>query len=334
MLDEFQAAASRFQYQPPQIPLVSNLTGRLIDDEPLDAAYWRRHIRNPVQFAQGMRTLAEQGLHAMLEVGPTASLLGMGRRCLPDLQVLWLPSLRKGQEDWPSLLASLSELYLLGAKIDWPGFDRDYPRQRLILPTYPFERERYWFEPTKSPRALVGGRPRARAAPAAGQPRPVGLADPVVRGPPELPLAQVPGRSPGAGIAGLPGRRLRGAGAGGGRAGVRPGAARAREPVDPARHVPAGRRSRGRCRWPCRRVGRRMLVRNVQHAGRGRSGRGTLVAARLRRECAAGRRFRRADVPWSIWTRCAAAASRRTRTTSSTRTSCATAAWSTGRLSK
>ena len=95
----------------------------------------------------------------MLEVGPTASLLGMGRRCLPDLQVLWLPSLRKGQEDWPSLLASLSELYVLGAKVDWPGFDRDYPRQRLSLPTYPFERERYWFEPSKSP----------RRSPAAGQ---------------------------------------------------------------------------------------------------------------------------------------------------------------------
>jgi acyl transferase domain-containing protein/thioesterase domain-containing protein/acyl carrier protein len=153
MLDPFQAAASRFQYQPAQIPLVSNLTGRLIGDEPLDATYWRRHIRSPVQFGQGMRTLADQGLHAMLEVGPTASLLGMGRRCLPDLQVLWLPSLRKGQEDWPNLLASLSELYVLGAKVDWPGFDRGYPRQRLILPTYPFENERYWFEPTKSPRA-------------------------------------------------------------------------------------------------------------------------------------------------------------------------------------
>jgi myxalamid-type polyketide synthase MxaB len=152
ILDEFQAAASKFSYQRPQIPLVSNLTGRLIGDEPLDAEYWRRHIRGTVRFADGMQTLAEQQLHALLEVGPTASLLGMGRRCLPNLPVLWLPSLRKGQDDWSSMLASLSDLYVLGARIDWLGFDRDYRRQRLILPTYPFEHERYWFEPTKSPR--------------------------------------------------------------------------------------------------------------------------------------------------------------------------------------
>jgi len=154
ILDKFQAAASKFQYQRPQIPLVSNLSGRLIGDEPLDAEYWRRHIRGTVRFADGMRALAEQELHALLEVGPTASLLGMGRRCLPDWQVLWLPSLRKGQNDWSSVLASLSELYVLGARIDWQGFDREYRRQRLILPTYPFEHERYWFEPAKSPRRI------------------------------------------------------------------------------------------------------------------------------------------------------------------------------------
>ena len=134
------------------------MTGRAIENEPVDAAYWRRHIRSTVRFAEGMSALAEQELQAMLEVGPTASLAGMGRRCLPDAGVLWLPSLRKGQEDWPTLLDSLSQLYLLGAKIDWQGFDRDYARHKLILPTYPFERQRYWFDSSKSPRrSLVAG---------------------------------------------------------------------------------------------------------------------------------------------------------------------------------
>ncbi|MCU0980987.1 MAG: type I polyketide synthase, partial [Pirellulaceae bacterium] len=258
MLDQFQAAASRFRYQRPQIPLVSNLTGRLIGDEPLDAPYWRRHIRSTVQFAQGMRTLAEQGLHAMLEVGPTASLLGMGRRCLPDLQGLWLPSLRKGQEDWPNLLASLSELYVLGAKVDWPGFDRDYPRQRLILPTYPFENERYWFEPTKSPRRSLAASQGPVLHPLLGNRVPSAL-------PTQLFAARLSG----------------------GRAGVRPGAPRAREPVDSAGHVPARRRRAGGADRRVARVGWRLFSGNVQHAGRRRSGACTLVAAR--RRCGAPR---------------------------------------------
>lgn len=158
ILDAFQATARKIRYQRPQIPLVSNLTGRVIENEPVDAAYWRRHIRSTVRFADGMSALAGQELQAMLEVGPRPSLAGMGRRCLPDLGVLWLPSLRKGQEDWPTLLDSLSQLYLLGAKIDWRGFDRDYVRHKLILPTYPFERQRYWFDPSKSPRrSLAAG---------------------------------------------------------------------------------------------------------------------------------------------------------------------------------
>ena len=134
---------------------------------------------------------------------------------------------------------------------------------------------------------LAGCQPGARAAPAAGQPRSVGLADPAVCGPPELPLAQVPDRSPGPGIAGLPGSRLCGTGAGGGRASVRPGAPCAGEPVDPAGHVPAGGERAGGADRRVARVGRRMLLGNVQHAGRGRSGRCTLVASR--RRCGAPR---------------------------------------------
>ena len=122
-----------------------------MEDRPLHGGYWRDHVRNPVLFAQGMQTLAEQGIQVMLELGPTASLLGMGRRCLPDSKAHWLASLRKGQEDWTVLLQSVAELYLLGGRIDWAGFERSHGRKRLMLPTYPFERDRYWFDPQKSP---------------------------------------------------------------------------------------------------------------------------------------------------------------------------------------
>ncbi len=68
----------------------------------------------------------------------------MGQRCLPEGNYAWLPSLRPGRDDWQTLLDSLAQLYVRGAKVDWAGFDRDYPRRRTELPAYPFQRRRYW----------------------------------------------------------------------------------------------------------------------------------------------------------------------------------------------
>jgi acyl transferase domain-containing protein/thioesterase domain-containing protein/acyl carrier protein len=146
MLDQFEAVAAAVKYERPRVPIVSNLTGRLLTEERPDAAYWRQHIRSTVQFAAGMETLARQDIHALLEVGPAPVLLGMGRRCIPDFQAVWLPSMRKGRDDWQTLLDSLAELYVLGAKVDWAGFDQPWPRRRVTLPTYPFERTRLWLE--------------------------------------------------------------------------------------------------------------------------------------------------------------------------------------------
>ena len=87
----------------------------------------------------GGETLREQGYQVFLEIGASPVLLGMGRRCLPDINATWLPSLRRGQSDWEQMLGSLAELYMQGAEVDWEGFDTDYSRQRLQLPTYPFE---------------------------------------------------------------------------------------------------------------------------------------------------------------------------------------------------
>jgi acyl transferase domain-containing protein len=114
--------------------------------ETLSATYWRQHTRSAVQFAEGMQTLATLGYDLFVEVGPQTVLSNMGRRCLPDGTRSWLPSLRKDQDDWQVLLASVAALYVRGVKIDWAGFDRDYVRHRVALPTYPFEREYCWLE--------------------------------------------------------------------------------------------------------------------------------------------------------------------------------------------
>ena len=79
-----------------------------------------------------------------MEIGPHPVLLEMGRQCLDDGAAVWLPSLRRGQTEWSQLLQSLGELYVLGARVDWQGFDRDYPRRRRVVPNYPWQRQRYW----------------------------------------------------------------------------------------------------------------------------------------------------------------------------------------------
>jgi acyl transferase domain-containing protein/NADPH:quinone reductase-like Zn-dependent oxidoreductase/NAD(P)-dependent dehydrogenase (short-subunit alcohol dehydrogenase family)/aryl carrier-like protein len=145
ILDDFERAAGQVAYSPARIGLISNLSGRLFQPtDIIDARYWRSHLREPVQFAAGIETLHQQGLKVFVEIGPDSTLSSMGRRCAPSKESVWLPSLRQGRDDWQQILETLAALYTGGVDVDWSGFDRDYPRRRVVLPAYPFERERYW----------------------------------------------------------------------------------------------------------------------------------------------------------------------------------------------
>jgi len=172
MLAEFATVANQITYSQPKIPLVSNLTGTIADDSmastaattsggegEVQAKRWVNHVRQAVRFAQGMETLQKQGTEIFLEIGPKPILLGMGRLCLPEDVALWLPSLRPSKSpfprsipedaallrgEWEQMLSSLGELYVRGAEVDWMGVDKDYTRSLVALPTYPFQRKRYW----------------------------------------------------------------------------------------------------------------------------------------------------------------------------------------------
>jgi myxalamid-type polyketide synthase MxaB len=163
MLDEFEEFASRIQYHAPRFPLAVNLTGQLMTEAPT-ARYWRDHLRNAVQFAEGMNRVAEARPTIIIEIGPSASLLGMGRRCVPKLEAAWLPSLREGQDDWSVLAASVSDFYARGGQVDWRGWDSPWQRQRLQLPTYPFQRTRHWFDLDASRRRAFAGHDDTTAA--------------------------------------------------------------------------------------------------------------------------------------------------------------------------
>ncbi|MBZ0285293.1 MAG: acyltransferase domain-containing protein [Anaerolineae bacterium] len=148
ILDEFERIANEIEYHPPQIGLVSGVSGEIATfAEVGNGAYWRRHLRQPVQFMGVMQTLHREGYRVFVEIGSSPTLLGMGRRCLPNDYGVWLPSLRKDWNDWAQMLESLAGLYVQGADVDWRAFDQDYNRQIVTdLPTYPWAKERYWYE--------------------------------------------------------------------------------------------------------------------------------------------------------------------------------------------
>lgn len=145
ILDRFERAAQAVTYHLPNLKLVSNVNGRLAGAEVGQASYWRRHAREPVQFAEGMRTLDALGCRTFLELGPHTTLMGMGQGNLSGEAYAWLPSLREGWSGWQQVVETLGALYVRGVSVDWRAF-WGAERQRIPLPTYPFQRRRFWLE--------------------------------------------------------------------------------------------------------------------------------------------------------------------------------------------
>src|SRR5690606_6935172 len=97
-------------------------------------------------FAHGMESLYRLGARVFVEIGPNPTLLTLGQRCVPESGTRWLPSLREGFDDWEQILNSLAVLYVSGVNPDWDAFEQPYTYRRIALPTYPFQRLRYWVE--------------------------------------------------------------------------------------------------------------------------------------------------------------------------------------------
>lgn len=154
-LEPFQARVKQVKLNPPQIPYISNITGTWITaEEATNPAYWTAHIQQTVRFAVGLQELLKQSDRILLEVGPGRTLSELAKQH-PDKQPqqMVLTTLRDPQEqqsDVKFLLNTLGQLWLAGVQIDWSRFYADEKRDRLPLPTYPFERQRYWIEPPHS----------------------------------------------------------------------------------------------------------------------------------------------------------------------------------------
>nr|WP_255442726.1 type I polyketide synthase [Corallococcus sp. Z5C101001] len=147
MKEAFERAAGKVRMERARLELVSNVSGKAVKGgEEKEAGYWARHLREPVRYWEGVKGLYERGYRVFVEVGPKPTLTGVGKRYLGKGEAEWVGSLRPGSSDWETLLGSMARLYVRGVEVDWEGLDKAHARRRTPLPTYPFQRERYWVD--------------------------------------------------------------------------------------------------------------------------------------------------------------------------------------------
>ncbi len=148
MLAEFAAIAQTVTYEEPRVPVISNRSGEpLTPEQATDPAYWVALVREPVRFGAGIEWLQAQGATAFLELGPDSALAPMARACLAGEEASVTSLMRKERPEAQTLLASLAAAHAGGVEVDWQKLFGQRPQ--VPLPTYPFQRQRYWLEPRK-----------------------------------------------------------------------------------------------------------------------------------------------------------------------------------------
>ncbi|MGW0284019.1 SDR family NAD(P)-dependent oxidoreductase [Streptomyces sp. NPDC003236] len=156
--DDFRAALDGITFHEPKISLISNVTGRLARLREIgNADYWVRHIGEPVRFLDGIRAVAKRGRHALVEIGPQAALTALARRGVAAEDHVWLASLRRRDTTTATTLTALADYYAAGLGVSWTGYHDGYATPAKVdLPTYAFQRKRYWL-PSVTPRRSAGG---------------------------------------------------------------------------------------------------------------------------------------------------------------------------------
>ena len=159
-LPGFEAVARSVTAREPQIPLASNVNGAFARANELsDPAYWGRHLRDTVRFADGIQAVAAQGVTLFIEVGPAPTLAGLASRTLGSSSQRFVASLRQGRDDATELLNALAGVFLAGTPIDWNAVHAHDQSRRVELPLTPFARRRFWIEgePKRRATAIAGG---------------------------------------------------------------------------------------------------------------------------------------------------------------------------------
>ncbi|PSB54773.1 beta-ketoacyl synthase [Chamaesiphon polymorphus CCALA 037] len=150
-------------FDPPQLPFISNVTGTWITAAAAtDPLYWAQHLRQPVQFSAGIAELSTNPDAIFLEVGAGRTLGTLTKQQAPDRTILYsLPHPQDKSSDLELLLKSLGQLWLSGVDIDWQSFYADRQCQRVPLPTYPFDRQRYWIDAPATDASEIAPTPKS-----------------------------------------------------------------------------------------------------------------------------------------------------------------------------
>jgi acyl transferase domain-containing protein/acyl carrier protein len=154
MLDEFREVAEGLSFRTPTLPIISNVSGEPVAQELASPDYWVAHVRGTVRFADGVNALEEAGVTHFLELGPDGVLSAMARDCLSaevQERALLVPALRARRAEGETLAGLLAAAHAAGVEVDWRALFSGREVRHVDLPTYAFQRERYW------PQARTGG---------------------------------------------------------------------------------------------------------------------------------------------------------------------------------
>ncbi|MGE3188310.1 MAG: acyltransferase domain-containing protein, partial [Vicinamibacterales bacterium] len=172
----FEREAARAAMRAPRLPVVSNVTGTVAGPEMATPGYWARHLRETVRFADAVETMAAAGVTVAMELGPRPVLSALSAASPAAAGIELLPCLAPPASESRQVAGVLARLYELGAPVRWSAVHEAAPGPRAALPTYPFERERHWIDPSP-----VAGAPELVAAPLLGRRRDDPDAGPSVR---------------------------------------------------------------------------------------------------------------------------------------------------------
>ncbi|MFG2207195.1 SDR family NAD(P)-dependent oxidoreductase [Streptomyces sp. NPDC048638] len=147
MVAEFTAVVRGVSLNAPRIPVVSALTGALVTaDEVCAPEYWARHARETVRFLDAVRALEAEGVTTYLELGPDAVLAAMAQECVTAGDAVFAAAAHRDEPAERALLAALGALHVRGVAVDWAGLFAGTGARQVPLPTYAFQRERYWLD--------------------------------------------------------------------------------------------------------------------------------------------------------------------------------------------
>jgi len=162
ILPLFTEVVNGLELQKPQLQFMSNVSGTWItDSEATSADYWARHLRSTVRFAANVEALTQQASQVLVEVGPGNTLASLARQSLgrgsDSAAYSCMHHPNDPQPAHAYLLTSLGRLWGAGVEVDWNRFNQEQPCKRVSLPSYPFERQRYWIESNKENYKNISG---------------------------------------------------------------------------------------------------------------------------------------------------------------------------------